>query len=320
MSHSSCVGRARTPRAAWTPRDKGKCFAVFVHPSSPRPKPCSYPVLQCCPRSSHQAGQLLVCVASPLAQTLYREALPPVRDEPKRNRNLEFTINIIFFLLLFWVEVIQPWNSRLAVFQDHWLHCSPWMQQNCMMGLCLFLLPRPLFHFAYFMFSRLNSNDLSAWRILTVLLCRFVLGSHFIHSLSPCGGWQRGKRGPNYSAFTEWRCVSRARQWARCGQCGFIGPAGVFFFFKGTHHCNWWASNEAWMSVDPPEEMSSYPYHGRVCVCVFAWSRVCVSWRMCVCVRPCILSVYVCVCHGLIPSCWQCWYTLASHRMHDGSL
>lgn len=103
MSHSSCVGRARTPRAAWTPRDKGKCFAVFVHPSSPRPKPCSYPVLQCCPRSSHQAGQLLVCVASPLAQTLHREALPPARDEPKRNRNLdsEFTIIIIFNFFLF---------------------------------------------------------------------------------------------------------------------------------------------------------------------------------------------------------------------------
>lgn len=30
MSHSSCVGRARTSRAAWTPRDKGNCFAVFI--------------------------------------------------------------------------------------------------------------------------------------------------------------------------------------------------------------------------------------------------------------------------------------------------
>lgn len=38
MSHSSCVGRAWTPRAAWTPRDKGKCFAVFVHPSILPPK------------------------------------------------------------------------------------------------------------------------------------------------------------------------------------------------------------------------------------------------------------------------------------------
>lgn len=35
MSHSSCVGRARTSRAAWTPRDKGKCFAVFVTSHSP---------------------------------------------------------------------------------------------------------------------------------------------------------------------------------------------------------------------------------------------------------------------------------------------
>lgn len=71
--------------------------------------------------------------------------------------------------------------------------------------------------------------------------------------------------------------------------------------------------------VDPPEEMSSYPYHGHVCVCVCLHDPECVSWRMCVCVRPCN-SVYVYVCHGLIPCCWQCWYTLASHRMHDGSL
>lgn len=33
-----------------------------------------------------------------------------------------------------------------------------------------------------------------------------------------------------------------------------------------------------------------------VCVYVFAWSWVCVNWRMTVCVHPCILSVYVYVC------------------------
>lgn len=48
MSHSSCVGRARTSRAAWTPRDKGNCFAVFI-------PPLSVMFTRCCPCPSASA-------------------------------------------------------------------------------------------------------------------------------------------------------------------------------------------------------------------------------------------------------------------------
>lgn len=51
------------------------------------------------------------------------------------------------------------------------------------------------------------------------------------------------------------------------------------------------------MSVDPPEEMSSCPYHGHVCVCVCLHDPECVSVGACVSAsaHASLVCMYVCV-------------------------
>lgn len=81
-----------------------RCFC----PSTPRPQNPAL-ILSSSVVRAHQRGQLMVCVASPLAQTLHREALPPVRDKPKRNRKPGYGIcryNFFYFAVLGWGHIL----------------------------------------------------------------------------------------------------------------------------------------------------------------------------------------------------------------------
>lgn len=103
---------------------------------------------------------------------------------------------------------------------------------------------------------------------------------------------QRGERAPNHSVCTEWRCASGAGQLARSGECGYFGLAAfsllsLLLFYSLREDIT--ATNGLLM------RSKCLWTH----VCVFAWSWVCVSRRMRVCVHQCILSVYVCVCVSL---------------------
>lgn len=191
----------------------------------------------------------------------------------------------------------QPSNF----FQDHWLQRSPQMRQNRMLGLCMLLLPRPLFYFAYFyvLLSQLKGPECSThWTCLLLQLCPQI--GIFI-SLWPLVVGSRGVKEVPLVVFAE---IEEVR-----GEPGTrLAPrscCNLFFLFFSFFFILWGktlqlASFRRGLNVFWP-------------MCV----RVCMILSVCqlahVSLRPAASSV--CVYVWLIPSHWRHCHTFASLRI-----